>query len=707
MKSSIYIDNSLNVTHACKNIRVTLGNLYDLCIGKPIQELIQFHDDFFASHEFFDKNISPSFNKQILTYAPLLGNPLLIVDVQRNDDHYVCEFCLPSRIPNQMNQIKYLEHLNNTSFKQCFHNLQTGEFEIIGYTKNELEVIHQNLLSIYAKPEFLKAINKNLTYETSIVDGVLSIKLLIEPIFSWAQDKAVYSHLRIESDLDSNSFTDNICELPDICITNKNEIVYNGNIPYEIKGSTSLKDFIDSPTLKEIISKVHNEKRVYSKEYYFNPHVYKLIFIPVNLSIHIYFELVESNYHVEHALEHNLDQQELISKIAIILGSNRLISERINLSLSLIGEYKRVSRAYIFQNSLDGLTTSNTFEWVNEGISPEIDNLQNIPLELFPDWTTILLREGLFFSNKINELDEQLKNLFEPQNIKSVIILPIFYDGRVNGFIGFDDCLTQRDWTRSEINLLKTVGQLFSAIFEKSQLNKNIRKINKDLNWKNAYLKQYAYSLSHKFRNPLANILNTIRLLQISSIEVNDRQTIYSVIQQSALELDDAISELTLIADHRVSVNDSPYDFMPFVLINDLVDQLKVVKKECLRINTINYASQEHVIHKNASIFRNTILLIILNILKNSRNDSPIDIVISCENDPHIDYCISFNFKLSSEQTKESAFTNLLSNDDDHEIYANIENNLIKENLDELSMRISMTEYEENLIKLKLHENKS
>ena len=53
----------------------------------------------------------------------------------------------------------------------------------------------------------------------------------------------------------------------------------------------------------------------------------------------------------------------------------------IQLILEIVGKRFDVSRAYIFENSSDGKYCDNTYEWCNEGIAPEKDNLQHYPYE--------------------------------------------------------------------------------------------------------------------------------------------------------------------------------------------------------------------------------------------------------------------------------------------------------------------------------------
>jgi len=62
-------------------------------------------------------------------------------------------------------------------------------------------------------------------------------------------------------------------------------------------------------------------------------------------------------------LQQNLVQQELLSDIALDLNSLDQFSSRIKTALRKIGEHTGVSRVYIFEDSEDEQSTSNTFEW--------------------------------------------------------------------------------------------------------------------------------------------------------------------------------------------------------------------------------------------------------------------------------------------------------------------------------------------------------
>lgn len=170
----------------------------------------------------------------------------------------------------------------------------------------------------------------------------------------------------------------------------------------------------------------------------------------------------------------NLRQEELISQISLNYNSIDNFEKKTNEVLAIIGEHTQVSRVYIFEDSPDGLLTSNTYEWCNKDISSQINRLQNIPYSLIPSWKEFLVNKGMIYSENIANLPADLIKALEPQNILSVIVLPLFLNGRSFGFIGFDKCSKYRKWTKSETELLKTISNLVSNAYLRNKINNDL-----------------------------------------------------------------------------------------------------------------------------------------------------------------------------------------------------------------------------------------
>jgi len=149
----------------------------------------------------------------------------------------------------------------------------------------------------------------------------------------------------------------------------------------------------------------------------------------------------------------------------------------VNEILDLVGRQMNVSRVYIFENSDDNRFCSNTYEWCNEGILPEIMNLQGISYEDdIAGYTDMYDEDGIFYCPDINTLPENIYNIVAPQGIKSLLHCAIRDRGVFRGYIGFDECVTQRMWTREQIEALVYLSEMLSVfLLKKRQQEKALR----------------------------------------------------------------------------------------------------------------------------------------------------------------------------------------------------------------------------------------
>ena len=118
----------------------------------------------------------------------------------------------------------------------------------------------------------------------------------------------------------------------------------------------------------------------------------------------------------------------------------------VNSMLETILEHYSADRAYIFEFDWTRDVTHNTYEICRDGVTPEKDNLQNLPIEVVALWVDIFRNQH----RKINIIEDvdALKDdparrieydCLHPQGIKSLITVPIFASGELHGFLGVDN----------------------------------------------------------------------------------------------------------------------------------------------------------------------------------------------------------------------------------------------------------------------------
>jgi PAS domain S-box-containing protein len=160
-------------------------------------------------------------------------------------------------------------------------------------------------------------------------------------------------------------------------------------------------------------------------------------------------------------------QQKLIADISQLINGSRDLRLILNDVLRLIGEHTEVSRVYIFENINDGPAVRNTYEWCNTGICPQIDELQDIPANVTREWREMILKKGFFYSRNIKDLPHDIYAILKSQGIKSILNHALFVQNEFYGFIGFDECISNKNWTDEEIDLLRTVSNIISNSFDR------------------------------------------------------------------------------------------------------------------------------------------------------------------------------------------------------------------------------------------------
>ncbi len=146
------------------------------------------------------------------------------------------------------------------------------------------------------------------------------------------------------------------------------------------------------------------------------------------------------------------------------------VEKSVNDILELVGRKMNVSRVYIFENSDDNRFCNNTFEWCNGGITPEIQNLQGISYEEdIAGYVDMFDEQGIFYCPDINELPENIYNIVAPQGIKSLLHCAIRDGGVFRGYVGFDECVEQRYWTKEQIQTLTYFSEMLSVFLLKQR----------------------------------------------------------------------------------------------------------------------------------------------------------------------------------------------------------------------------------------------
>lgn len=176
---------------------------------------------------------------------------------------------------------------------------------------------------------------------------------------------------------------------------------------------------------------------------------------------------------VEASLAHISKLQDIILRLATEFVNIPLeqLDEQINLTLAQVGDFIKVDRSYLFSYNFTRGIMINTHEWCAPGVSAEIQNLQEVPVDFIPDWVEQHVNGNVMHVPDVSALpaDSNLRKILEPQSIITLITLPLMSKGNCLGFVGFDAVKEKREWTDLELSLLRVLAELLSNAWQRKR----------------------------------------------------------------------------------------------------------------------------------------------------------------------------------------------------------------------------------------------
>jgi two-component system, cell cycle sensor histidine kinase and response regulator CckA len=149
--------------------------------------------------------------------------------------------------------------------------------------------------------------------------------------------------------------------------------------------------------------------------------------------------------------------------------------------LARLGQATGVSRIYVFENSRvprGKLFTSQRFEWCAPAVTPQIDNpaLQKIPIARLADgrWASVLGQGELLYGH-VRDMFPDEQAILAPQGILSLAVLPVFANEQWWGFVGFDQCDYERDWSPVELESLRAAVNTLGVAIERKRAVQTLR----------------------------------------------------------------------------------------------------------------------------------------------------------------------------------------------------------------------------------------
>lgn len=190
--------------------------------------------------------------------------------------------------------------------------------------------------------------------------------------------------------------------------------------------------------------------------------------------------------------------------------------EMIKNALSLLGNFTETDRSYVFAYDHENKTCSNTYEWCQKEIKPQIDQLQEIPFDNIPEWTEAHFSGKFIHIPDVLALDPDnpVRQILEPQGVKSLLTLPMMDKDQCIGFIGFDSVKKYHNFSDKEQILLSLFAMMLVNLINRVNTQKELTLAMEQAKAANKAKSEFLANMSHEIRTPLNGVIGFTELLK-------------------------------------------------------------------------------------------------------------------------------------------------------------------------------------------------
>ncbi len=241
--------------------------------------------------------------------------------------------------------------------------------------------------------------------------------------------------------------------------------------------------------------------------------------------------------------------------------------------MGMIAASVNVDRVYIWKNQIiDGqLCGTRLYDWSDNAFPKRGEEASvDIPYnKLMPGWEEAL-SSGTCVNGIVRDLSEEEQNRLSAQGVLSILIVPVFLQEHFWGFVGFDDCHSERYFSSNEESILRSGSLLIANALLRNEmtlsLSQNAVALEKAVEAAEAASRaksDFLSNMSHEMRTPMNAIIG-MTSIGMSAGDLEQKDYAFNKIGDASSHLLGVINDvldMSKIEANKFELSETEFDF--------------------------------------------------------------------------------------------------------------------------------------------------
>jgi signal transduction histidine kinase/DNA-binding response OmpR family regulator len=209
-----------------------------------------------------------------------------------------------------------------------------------------------------------------------------------------------------------------------------------------------------------------------------------------------------------------LDQDRLlhaVNEAAVILltPDDSHFHNSLQTGMEMMARCVDVDRVQIWKNNMEQgvLFYGEICEWIEGAYQETAPGMRQFSYhDSLPDWEE-KLSKGEIIGGMVRNMPETTRSRLAPYKIQSILVIPVFVQNVFWGFVSFDDCHKERDFSPGEKSILRSGALLITNALMRNEMMKNLVQARERALSGAKAKSDFLANMSHEMRTPMNAII--------------------------------------------------------------------------------------------------------------------------------------------------------------------------------------------------------